>query len=112
MRGPNLERGLHTPVMVWKSWVNSAISTPIIVDDTIIDAAYDDRVHMYHIDYVPAAQGAAGALRSRDGHWWTVKIRQTATFTAASSSSRRPVLWDGRVYIGSRDGWFYCLGDR
>ncbi len=23
-----------------------------------------------------------------------------------------PVLWDGRIYIGSRDGWFYCLGDR
>ena len=112
VRGPNLERGLRTPVMVWKTWVDSAISTPIIVDDTIVDAAYDDRVHMYHIDYVPAAQGAAGALRSRDGHWWTIRVRQTATFTAASSFESTPVLWDGRVYIGSRDGWFYCLGDR
>ncbi len=112
VRGPNLERGLRSPVTVFKSWVNAAISTPIIVDDTIVTAAYDNRVHMYHIDYVPAAQGAAGALRSRDGHWWTVKIHETATFTAGSAFESTPVLWDGRVYIGCRDGWFYCLGDR
>jgi outer membrane protein assembly factor BamB len=112
VRGPNRERGLRTPVMVWKTWVNSSISTPIIVDDTIVDAAYDDVVHMYHIDYVPASAGAAGALRSRDGHWWTVTVRRTATFTGGSSFESTPVLWDGRVYIGSRDGWFYCLGDK
>jgi len=112
VRGPNLQRGLRTPVTVFKSWVNAAISTPIIVDDTIVSAAYDNRVHLYHIDYRPAAQGAAGALRSRDGHWWTVKIRQTATFTGGSAFESTPVLWDGRVYIGCRDGWFYCLGDR
>jgi hypothetical protein len=112
VRGPNLEPDLRTPVMVWKTWVNSSISTPIIVDDSIVDAAYDDTVHLYHIDYVPASAGAAGALRSRDGHWWTVKVHQTATFTAGSSFESTPVLWDGRIYIGSRDGWFYCLGDK
>ncbi len=68
VRGPNLEPGLKTPVTIFKSWVNAAISTPILFDDTIVSAAYDNRVHLYHIDYAPAAQGAAGALRSHDGH--------------------------------------------
>ncbi|MGZ4200045.1 MAG: outer membrane protein assembly factor BamB family protein, partial [Thermoleophilia bacterium] len=43
VRGPNLERGLRTPVTIFKNWVNAAISTPIIVDDTIVSAAYDNR---------------------------------------------------------------------
>jgi outer membrane protein assembly factor BamB len=112
LRGPNLERGMKTPVTVFKSWVNSAVSTPIVVDDTIVDAAYDNRVHLYHVDYRPAQPGAADALRSRDGHWWTIGISQTATFTAGSAFESTPVLWDGRIYVGCRDGWFYCLGDR
>jgi outer membrane protein assembly factor BamB len=112
VRGPNRERGLRTPVMVAKTWVNSAISTPIIVDDTVVDAAYDNVVHLYHLAYKPSSQGAAGALRSRDGHWWTVSLHQTASFTAGSAFESTPVLWNGRVYIGSRDGWFYCLGDK
>jgi outer membrane protein assembly factor BamB len=41
-----------------------------------------------------------------------VTVRRTATFTGGSSFESTPVLWDGRVYIGSRDGWFYCLGDK
>ena len=112
VRGPNRQAGLRTPVTVWKGWVDSSVSTPIIVGDTMVDAAYDDRVHLYHLDYVPASAGAAGALRSRDGHWWTIKVRQTATFKAGSSFESTPVLWNGRIYIGSRDGWFYCLGDK
>ena len=112
VRGPNREPGLRAPVMVWKTWVDSSISTPIIVGDTMVDAAYDDRVHLYHIDYVPASAGAAGALRSRDGHWWTIQVTQKATFTAGSSFESTPVLWNGRIYIGSRDGWLYCLGDK
>jgi outer membrane protein assembly factor BamB len=109
--GPNLEPGMRTPVVVFKSWVGGGISSPILVGDTLIAAAYDDKVHMYHITYTPAAAGAAGALKSRDGHWWTVRIRQTAVFNGASFEST-PVLWDGRIYIGARNGYFYCLGDK
>jgi outer membrane protein assembly factor BamB len=112
VRGPNREKGMRTPVTVFKSWVNAAVSTPIIVGDTIVDAAYDDRVHLYHVDYRTAQPNAAGALKSRDGHWWTIAIHETAAFTAGSAFESTPVLWDGRVYIGCRDGWFYCLGDR
>ena len=112
VRGPNRERGLRTPVTVFKDWLNASVSTPVFVDDTLISAGYDDKVHLYHIDYRPAQANTAGALRSRDGHWWTVTIDETAGFTGGSAFESTPLVWDGRVYIGCRDGWFYCLGDR
>ena len=110
--GPDGHTRFRTPVEVWKGWLNAAVSTPIFSQDSLIAAGYDDKVHLYHIDYAPAAQGAAGALRSPDGHWWTVHFGERATFTGGSAFESTPVLWDGRVYIGCRDGYFYCLGDK
>ena len=112
MRGPNREPGLRTPVTIFKSWVNASVSTPVFVDDTLISAAYDDKVHLYHVDYRPAQASTKGALKSRDGHWWTVTLKETASFTGGSAFESTPLVWDGRVYIGCRDGWFYCLGAR
>ena len=112
VKGPDLEPGLRTPVEVFRRWLNSSVSTPIIVGDALVAAGYDERVHLYHIAYAPSQEGRRGALRSRDGHWWTVKIGETATFKGGSSFESTPVLWQGRVYIGCRDGFFYCLGDR
>ena len=48
--GPNLEKGLKTPVQVAKIWNGGAISTPIIVDDSLVRASYDQRVHLFDID--------------------------------------------------------------
>ena len=45
-------------------------------------------------------------------HWWKVKIKETATFSGGGSYESTPVLWNGRVYIGARNGYYYCLGDR
>jgi outer membrane protein assembly factor BamB len=111
VKGPNLEPGLPTPVEVLRTWVNGGISTPIIVGNALVTAAYDGRGHLFRIHYKPAQQGQTGALRSRDGKSWTATITQTARFTGGSSFESPPVLWDGRIYVGCRDGWFYCLGD-
>jgi outer membrane protein assembly factor BamB len=110
--GPNLEPGLATPKIVFKSWMGGGISSPIMTNDTLIAAGYDAVLHLYHISYTPAAASAAGALKSRDGHWWTVTIKQTATFAKGGSYESTPVLWNGRIYIGARNGYFYCLGDK
>jgi hypothetical protein len=112
VRGPNLESGLRTPVEVYRSWLNASVSTPIFTGDSLIAAGYDDRVHLYRVSYLPSRQGEPGALRSRDGQWWTVRINEAATFKAESSFESTPIVWQGRIYIGCRDGWFYCLGDR
>ena len=112
VKGPNLEPGLRTPVEVYRDWLNSSVSTPIFADGALVAAGYDDRVHLYRVAYTPSQEGRRGALRSRDGHWWTVKVSETATFKGGSSFESTPIVWQGRLYIGCRDGYFYCLGDR
>jgi outer membrane protein assembly factor BamB len=112
VKGPNRENGLRTPVVVAKVWMNGGIATPIIVGDRIVAAGYDRMVHLYKLTYAKAAEGDPGALPSADGNWWTVRVTETASFSAAGDFEATPVVWDGRVYVGSRDGNLYCLGDR
>jgi outer membrane protein assembly factor BamB len=113
VKGPNLERGLKTPVVVAKLWMNGGIGTPIIVGDHIVTAGYDRVVHLYRLRYRTAQEGDAGALKSADGRWSTVEVTQTATFAGGNGDyEATPVAWGGRVFIGCRDGNLYCLGGR
>ncbi|MGE5229907.1 MAG: PQQ-binding-like beta-propeller repeat protein [Deltaproteobacteria bacterium] len=111
--GPNREKGLKTPVEVARIWNGGAISTPILVGDALVAGGYDQRVHLWSVRYDPAAPGDAGALPSAngDGTYWTVTLEERDQFYAEGAFESTPTLWDGRVYIGCRDGWFYCLGD-
>jgi hypothetical protein len=112
--GPNLEPGLQTPVEVAKMWDGGAISTPILFGDTLIVAAYDQRVHLYHLTFTPSQKGLEGALPSAngDGDYWRVSATETDQFFTSGGFESTPTLWNGRVYVGCRDGWFYCLGDK
>ena len=112
VKGPNLEQRLRTPVVVAKLWMGGGITTPLIVGDSIVAAGYDEIVHLYRLSYSEAKQGDDGALPSADGRWWTVGVRQTASFSGGGAYEATPIVWDRRVYIGSRDGNLYCLGDR
>jgi outer membrane protein assembly factor BamB len=112
--GPNREKGLRTPVQVARVWNGGSISTPIIVGDALVAAGYDQRVHLFDIVYEPAGQGDPGALPSAsgDGMYWTVSLKERDQFFTSAAFESTPTLWDGRVYVGCRDGWFYCLGDK
>ncbi|MCX6374310.1 MAG: PQQ-binding-like beta-propeller repeat protein [Actinobacteria bacterium] len=110
--GPNLDGPYRTPKLVAKFNVGGGISTPIMVDDTIVCAAYDAIVHLWSVKWHTAEKGDAGALKSPDGDWFTVKIKETASFSGGGGFESTPVMWKGRVFIGSRDGSLYCLGDR
>jgi outer membrane protein assembly factor BamB len=112
VRGPDLEKGLRTPVVVAKLWMGGGITTPVIVGDRLVVAGYDEIVHLYKLTYDEAAEGDAGALPSADGRWWTVGVREISRFTGGGAYEASPVVWDGRVYVGSRDGNLYCLGDK
>ena len=102
-----------TPVEVFKSNIGGSIGTPLLVGDTLIAAGYANKVYSYRIEFSPAAQGGAGVeLPARDGSRWKVRVKQVATFKAGGAFEATPLVWNGRVYIGSRDGYLYCLGDR
>jgi outer membrane protein assembly factor BamB len=79
-----------------------------MVDDYIIQAGYGAAVNVYRIDY--EAEGGV-PLKDRSGKEWTVGVTRVARFEGAGSYESTPIVWQGRIYIGSRDGFLYCLGD-
>jgi outer membrane protein assembly factor BamB len=109
--GPNGERGLTTPVLVYKDYIGGSISTPIIVDDHIVAAGYGNTVNVYRIFYGPPEAGRVTAA-TRSGERVSVRVERVARFTGGGSYESTPIVWQGRIYIGSRDGYFYCLGER
>lgn len=84
------------PALVFKDHIGGSISTPAIVGDRMVAAGLDQKVHLY--DITPA------------GDQFTVT--EIATFTADGPFESTPLVWDSRVYIGCRDGYLYCLGER
>jgi len=109
--GPNGDGPYPTPRVIAEFPVGSSISTPIMVDDTIVAAGYDNTVHLYKIKYAPAEKGDAGALKSPNGDWYTVSVKEKDRFAAGGAFESTPVMWKGRVIIGCRDGSLYCIGD-
>lgn len=105
--GPQNQPGLAVPKLVFKQNVGGGISTPLMVDDYVIQGGYGATMNVFKIDY-EAEDGVA--LKDRAGNLWTVGIEKIASFAAGSFEST-PIVWQGRIYIGSRDGSFYCLGD-
>ncbi len=112
--GPNGETDVPRPVLVHRQHIGGAISTPVIVDDFIVVAGYDERVRVLQVNSVPAEEAGDGdgvLLRGRDGKWYAVSVTEIASFAGGGSYESTPLVWEGRVYIGSRDGFLYCLGE-
>ncbi|MDZ4654811.1 MAG: PQQ-binding-like beta-propeller repeat protein [Coriobacteriia bacterium] len=109
--GPNLEPGLPTPMLVFKDNIGGAISTPIIVGDRIVAAGYDATVHVYSIETTTNANAEGVLLHNKAGVPYRVKVSETASFRGGGTYESTPIVWQGRIYIGARDGYFYCIGD-
>ena len=105
--GPQGQPGIPTPKLVFRQNVGGGISTPLMVDDYIIQGGYGATMNVFKIDY--QAEGGV-PLKDRAGNQWTVGVEKIASFPAGSFEST-PIVWQGRIYVGSRDGSFYCLGD-
>ncbi len=110
--GPNGDGPYPTPRVIARFDIGGSISTPIMVDDSIIVGGYDNRIHLYKIKYRPARKDDDGALRSPDGRWFRVSVVEKAGFAGGGAFESTPVLWKGRVFIGCRDGSLYCVGDK
>ena len=110
--GPNGDGPYPIPRVIAKFYVGGGISTPIMVDDTIVAAAYDNTIHLYKVKWRPAGKGDEGALKSPSGDWFTVEVVEKDSYVAGGAFESTPVMWKGRIIIGSRDGSLYCVGDR
>jgi outer membrane protein assembly factor BamB len=84
------------PKLVFRDHIGGSISTPAIVDGRIVAAGLDNTVHLYEIDRLGGE----------------ITIAETDTFKAGGPFESTPLVWDDRVYIGCRDGYLYCLGEK
>ncbi len=110
--GPGPAGPAPAPVEVFTDAIGGSISTPVLVGDRLVTAGYGSRVHLYDLTYSETKKGAEGALQSPDGRWWRVRVKKAASFTGGAAFEATPLVYGGRVYIGCRDGYLYCLGER
>jgi len=75
----------------WHAW-----SSPVIVDDTLIQAVNC---------------GSGGALRAYDVADPRAPVQVWETEPVGGCIESTPAVWNGRIYVGSRDGYFYAFGD-
>jgi len=108
--GPNGEPGLPAPRLIFKDHIGGSISTPIIIGDRIVAVGFDSTVHLYQIAYT-GSQSDGGVI-GRDGRKVDVTIGEIGSIVLGGQIESTPLVWDGRVYIGCRDGFLYCLGAR
>ncbi|BDS06381.1 hypothetical protein NT6N_14210 [Oceaniferula spumae] len=89
--GPRGQNRYPTPVVLDQVKLpKGSISTPLFVGNRII-IGYDNGMDLYQVT-------AAGKLQRLD--------RLSGPMFDAT-----PVVWNGRVYAGSKNGYLYCLGN-
>jgi outer membrane protein assembly factor BamB len=76
----------------WHAW-----SSPVIVDDTLIQSV---------------ACGVGGSLRAYDVTDPRDPQQLWQTDPVGGCIESTPAVWKGRIYVGSRDGYFYAFGDK
>lgn len=104
---------LHDDLVIWPTWRGplhgidrrtgeirwtielpiDVMSSPAVVDDTLVQAD---------------ATGAIRAWDLTDGG--PPETRWVAQLPANIEST--PAVWEGRIFVGARDGYFYAVGDR
>lgn len=88
-------RDYPRPRLLCRLALSPAIATPLIIGDRILTVGYDPKLRIYDI-----ARSAAGV---------TLAPRDSISVTGFFEST--PLVWNGRIYVGNRNGWFYCFGE-
>lgn len=94
--GPDDVARYPRPALVFRGNVGGSISTPAMTEDRMVAVGLDQKVHLYAI----VTEGSRYSATEID------------TFTADGPFESTPLIWEGRVYVGCRDGFLYCLGAR
>jgi len=109
VNGPGPGGAAPVPLELFRDAIGGSISTPVFSGDTMVAAGFDHKVHLYRFTFTETDEDARQAVPSADGRWWTVETREVDAFTTGGSVESVPLVWQGRVYVGSRDGFLYCL---
>ncbi|MDD3095156.1 MAG: PQQ-binding-like beta-propeller repeat protein [Candidatus Neomarinimicrobiota bacterium] len=89
--GPNEEHRYLKPKLAAKRWAGQSISTPLFVGDKIIVAGY------------------SGVLLFRYNPDHSLSLLERRYIGDVEST---PFVYNKRIYIGSKDGYLYCLGEK
>jgi outer membrane protein assembly factor BamB len=89
VKGPDGINRFATPKLCFKEKIGPSISTPLMTENRIVAAGYNG-LKLYAYD--------------RDLHF-------TRIDSFHGSYEATPVVHDGKIFIGCRDGYFYCLGN-
>ena len=89
--GPNNQKRYPIPQLLFKKQIGPSISTPIIVENKIIATGYRG-IYLFEFDH-------------------------NLTFTLLDKKSRSAfestaIVHDKKIYIGARDGFLYCYGEK
>ncbi|NBC82147.1 MAG: hypothetical protein GVY19_02085 [Bacteroidetes bacterium] len=87
--GPDNDTYYKTPELIFKRYVGPSISTPIFVKNKLVVGTYNG-LHLFSYD---------------EELNFILNDKIEAPFEAT------PVAHNGKIYIASRNGYFYCLGD-
>lgn len=79
-----------------KPFTTHAWSSAVVVDATLIVADNRGVVHAYDVRDTTVDPPEI----------WRVELPSGGAFEST------PAVWKGRIYIGNRDGYFYCIGDK
>jgi outer membrane protein assembly factor BamB len=73
-----------------------AWSSPVVVDSVLIVGDCEGVLHAFDVSHVDM----------RPPVLWRLRIPSGACIEST------PAVWNGRIYVGARDGFFYAIGDR
>ncbi|OJJ16653.1 hypothetical protein BKI52_32610 [marine bacterium AO1-C] len=90
VKSPDTLHQYHKPKLVFKQKIGASISTPIIVGNKLIAANYYG-IYLFEFD----DQLRFKLISQREG-----KFEST------------PIVDDRKIFIASRDGYFYCFGEK
>jgi outer membrane protein assembly factor BamB len=110
-KGPGASKAAPAPLEIFTDGIGGSISTPVIVGDSMVTAGYGNTVYLYRFSYKAAKKSDTGAVPSPDGRWWTVDVKRIDSFKGGAAFESTPLVWNGHVFVGCRDGYLYCLGD-
>jgi outer membrane protein assembly factor BamB len=88
--GPDNRKTYPAPKLVFKKKIGASISTPIIVGNKLIAAGYSG-IHLFEFD--------------ETGDFYLLDKEYPGGFEST------PIAWDGKIYVGSRNGYLYCFGE-
>ncbi len=86
---------IDLPGPLWQS--------PVVVDDVLVQGDCAGVLHAFDLPTSDQSTDADSTPTSTPRELWAVELGGCIEST--------PAVWDGRVYVGTRDGWFYALAD-